>query len=279
MKYKIVADSSANVYSLADVAFSSVPLKILTSSQEYVDNSRLDISHMVANLKAEKTGASTSCPNMTDWYEAIKDGENVFVLSLTSQLSGSYNAALQAAGEFKRNYPERRIWVLDTRSTGPEMLLIIEKLRECILANKTFEEIRKTTREYSKHTHLLFNLQSMENLAKNGRCSMALAKVAGVLGIRVVGRASSEGVLEPLSKPRGEQKSLEFMLSEMARSGFRGGKARISHCFNLKAAQKLQTMILDCFPGSDVTIDCCGGLCSYYADLGGLLVGFEDDLP
>lgn len=278
MKYKIVADSSSNVYNLSDVAYTAVPLKILSSQEEYVDNAHLDVSNMVAHLKAEKTAASTSCPNMFDWSEAFEGAENIFALTITSQLSGSYNAALQAAGDFKRADPNRRIWVLDTLSTGPEMQLIIEKLQEHILVEETFEEIRTAVREYSKHTHLLFNLQSMDNLAKNGRCSMALAKVAGVLGIRVVGRASDKGTLESLAKPRGEQKALEAMLNEMAKGGFKGGKVRIAHCFNLKAAEKLQQMILDCFPGSDIQVLSCGGLCSYYADLGGLLVGYEDGL-
>lgn len=278
MKYKIVADSSSNVYNLSDVAYTAVPLKILSSQEEYVDNAHLDVGNMVAHLKAEKTAASTSCPNMFDWSEAFEEAENVFALTITSQLSGSYNAALQAAGDFKRADSNRRIWVFDTLSTGPEMQLLIEKLQEHILAEETFEEIRTAVREYSKHTHLLFNLQSMDNLAKNGRCSMALAKVAGVLGIRVVGRASDKGTLEPLAKPRGEQKALEAMLNEMAKGGFKGGKVRIAHCFNLKAAEKLQQMILDCFPGSDIQILSCGGLCSYYADLGGLLVGYEDGL-
>ena len=276
MKYKIVADSSSNIYTLSDTAYEAVPLKILSGDREYVDDAYLDVGSMVASLKAEKAAATTSCPNMMEWEEAFGDAENVFAIAITSQLSGSYNAALQAAGEFKRSYPEHRIWVLDTLSAGPEMQLIIEKLQECIQSNGTFEQIRKTVREYSKHTHLLFALQSLDNLAKNGRCSMALAKVAGVLGIRVVGKASDKGTLEPLSKPRGEQKALEALLNELARGGFAGGKVRIAHCFNLTAAEKLQKMILDCYPGSDVEIVSCGGLCSYYTDLGGLLVGYED---
>ena len=278
MKFKIVADSSSNIFHLPDVAYTSVPLKILSSKEEYVDDGQLDVSDMVAHLKAEKSAASTSCPNMIEWGEAFEDAENVFALAITSQLSGAYNAALQAAGEFKRNHPDRRIYVLDTLSTGPEIQLLIEKLQESILADGTFEEIRAALREYHKHTHLLFALQSLDNLAKNGRCSMALAKVAGVLGIRVVGRASAQGTLEPLAKPRGEQKALESLLNEMAKGGFKGGKVRIAHCFNPKAAEGLKQMILDCFPGSDVQILPCGGLCSYYADLGGLLVGYEDGL-
>ncbi len=276
MKYKIVADSSCNIFQLPDVSFTSVPLKVLSGSTEYVDTPELDVGEMVATLKAEKAAATTSCPNMMEWSEAFEGAENVFAVALTSQLSGSYNAALQAAGDFKREDPSRHVWVLDSLSAGPELQLIAEKLRECILANGTFEQIRKTVREYSRHTHLLFALQSLENLAKNGRCSMALAKVAGVLGIRVVGKASDQGTLEPLEKVRGERKALESLLNELAKGGFKGGKVRIAHCYNQKGAEALKAMILDCFPGSDIEILPCGGLCSYYADLGGLLVGYED---
>lgn len=276
MKHKIVADSSCNLYMLPDVAFESVPLKIRSADREYLDNTELDIGEMVATLKAEKAAASTSCPNMMEWLDAFGDAEQVFAVAITSQLSGSYNAALQAAHDFKQEDSDRRIMVIDTLSAGPELQLIIEKLRECILAGGSFEQIRTTVRNYTKHTHLLFSLQSLDNFAKNGRCSMALAKMVGVLGIRVVGKASDQGTLEPLNKVRGEQKALESLLNELARGNFRGGKIRIAHCFNLKSAETLRKMILDCFPGSDIEIVSCGGLCSYYADLGGLLVAYED---
>jgi len=278
MSFRIVADSASDVYSLSGVDFKSVPLKIISSDREYVDDTQLDVSEMVACLKAEKTAATTSCPNMMEWLDAFEGADNVFAVAITSNLSGSYNAALQAAGDFKRANPEKRICVLDTLSAGPEMQLIVEKLQELIEVGGTFEEIRTAIRAYMKHTHLLFALQSLDNLAKNGRCSMALAKVAGVLGIRVVGKASDHGTLEPISKPRGEKKALEAVLSELAKAGFRGGKVRIAHCFNEKSAKELKKMILDCFPGSDIQIHPCGGLCSYYADLGGYLIGFEDGI-
>ena len=278
MSFRIVADSASDVYSLSGVDFKSVPLKIISSDREYVDDTQLDVREMVACLKAEKTAATTSCPNMMEWLDAFEGAGNVFAVAITSNLSGSYNAALQAAGDFKRANPEKRICVLDTLSAGPEMQLIVEKLQELIEAGGTFEEIRTAIRAYMKHTHLLFALQSLDNLAKNGRCSMALAKVAGVLGIRVVGKASDHGTLEPISKPRGEKKALEAVLSELAKAGFRGGKVRIAHCFNEKSAKELKKMILDCFPGSDIRIYPCGGLCSYYADLGGYLIGFEDGI-
>jgi len=278
MSFRIVADSASDVYSLSGVDFKSVPLKIISSDREYVDDTQLDVSEMVACLKAEKTAATTSCPNMMEWLDAFEGADNVFAVAITSNLSGSYNAALQAAGDFKRANPEKRICVLDTLSAGPEMQLIVEKLQELIEVGGTFEEIRTAIRAYMKHTHLLFALQSLDNLAKNGRCSMALAKVAGVLGIRVVGKASDHGTLEPISKPRGEKKALEAVLSELAKAGFRGGKVRIAHCRNLAGAKNLQAEIMVAWPGSQIEIIPCTGLCSFYADQGGLLIGYEDAL-
>ena len=278
MNYKIVADSSSDLLTLSGVPYEAVPLKIITREREYVDEAGLDVEAMVEDLRRQTAPTGTSCPNVHDWISSFGDADLVFAITITSNLSGSYNAALQAAGDFKRANPEKRICVLDTLSAGPEMQLIVEKLQELIEVGGTFEEIRTAIRAYMKHTHLLFALQSLDNLAKNGRCSMALAKVAGVLGIRVVGKASDHGTLEPISKPRGEKKALEAVLSELAKAGFRGGKVRIAHCFNEKSAKELKKMILDCFPGSDIQIHPCGGLCSYYADLGGYLIGFEDGI-
>ena len=276
MKHKIVADSSCNFFQLPDVDFSSVPLKVLSGNREYVDNAHLDVGEMVATLKAEKAAASTSCPNMLEWSEAFGDADQVFAISLTSKLSGSYNAALQAAGEFKRENPERRIMVLDTLSAGPELQLIAEKLRECILSGDTFEQIRKTVREYSKHTHLLFSLESLTNLARNGRVSPAVAKIAGVLGLRLVGKASDHGTLEPLHKVRGEKKALKTIYEEMRAAGYRGGKVAISHCQNEPAARELAAIIRQDFPDAPVDILHCAALCSFYAEAGGMLVGYED---
>lgn len=277
MNVRIVSDSSSNIYTMPGMDFVSVPLKIITSKQEYVDNASLDVSEMVACIKAEKTPASTSCPNVGEWLDAFEGAECIFAVTISSSLSGAYNAAIHAAGEYKRSHPDCRICVLDSLSTGPEMQLIIEKLQELILAGHTFEEIRSEIREYMKTTHLFFTVLSMDNLAKNGRCSMALAKMAGVLGIRIIGRASSQGTIESVAKPRGERKMLETLLSELARTGFRGGKIRISHSFTPDVAAQLKTMILDCFPSSDVEILSNGGLCSYYADLGGMIIGYETE--
>jgi fatty acid-binding protein DegV len=102
-----------------------------------------------------------------------------------------------------------------------------------------------------------------------------VAKIASILGIRMVGRASTVGTLEPVYKPRGEQKAMETMLQLMEEDGYKGGRVRIHHCCNLPSAERLKQAILEKFPKASIIIHKTGALCSYYAERGGMLVGFE----
>lgn len=275
MKFKIVSDSSSNVRSFPGVSFASVPLKINTAAAEYVDDENLDVARMVDEIKATKGKSGTSCPNIHDWLQAFEGADFVFAITITSNLSGSCASAIQAKEEYEATHPGAKVCVIDTLSTGPEMRLIMEKLKGWIDAKLPFEQIREAVMRYKEKTHLLFSLESLTNLARNGRVSPAVAKIAGVLGIRIVGAASEQGTLQQLYKCRGEKKALETLFEEMKRRGFMGGKTRIAHCFNSEAAAKLKAAIQSAFPKSDVQIEPTTGLCSFYAEQGGLLVGFE----
>ena len=155
------------------------------------------------------------------------------------------------------------------------MVLIMEKLAEMIKEELSFEEISSMIAHYQQHTGLLFMLESMTNLANNGRVSPVVAKVAGLLGIRVVGKASDHGTLEQLNKCRGENKALDTLVRHLKELGCNGNKIRIGHCFNLNAANELKKRILAQFDKARVIIYECRGLCSFYAEKGGLLLGFE----
>ena len=155
------------------------------------------------------------------------------------------------------------------------MELIAEKIRELITAGLSFEEIEKEIKEYQQRTGLLFMLESMQNLANNGRVSKIVAKAAGILGIRAVGKASDVGTLEPMDKCRGEKKALAALADHMIALGYDGGKMRISHCMNPAAAETLKDNILAAYPGADIQIRPTGGLCSFYAEKGGMIIGFE----
>lgn len=274
-KIKIVADSSSDVLSISEVAFASAPLKIMTAEKEYVDNAELDVEEMANGLKQYSGRSSTSCPNVEDWLTAFGDAEEVFCVTITKVLSGSYNTACIARDTYEEENPGRRVFVFDSMSTGPEMALIIDKIQELVLENRDFDDICEQIKTYSKKTGLLFMLESMKNLANNGRVSPLVAKMAGLLGIRVIGKASDKGDLEMLDRCRGEKKTLETIVERLKKFGLREGKVKIGHCCNETLGRTLKDMIRKEFDKVKVELYPCRGLCSFYAELGGLLIGVE----
>lgn len=277
MSFKIIVDSSADITGLDGVDFASVPLKIMTNEREFCDNAELDIKEMTEYLKKYKGRSRSSCPNSAEWYSQFGDAERIFCVALTSGLSGSYNSACAAAREYTEEHPDRKVCVIDSLSAGPEVAIIAEKLAEFSLFGYSFEEAEQHIREYCHHTHLAFSLESLRNFVNNGRVHPAVAKIAGLLGIRVIGHASIKGELEMTGKARGAEKALSDIIAEMKQCGYIGGKVRIHHCDNADSAYKLEKRIKSEFDGANVTIDETRGLCSFYAEVGGLLVGYEGD--
>ena len=276
MNTKIVVDSSASLYTLQGVDFECVPLKIITDDAEYLDNGTMDALGMAQTLRTYKGKTSTSCPNVSDWLAAYEGADEVYAITITGTLSGSYNAAQLAAEEYQQENPGKRVFVLDSLSTGPEQRLLAEHLRDLLAEGMEFDEICEEMLHYHKHTHLLFSLESLANLARNGRVKPAVAAMARMLGIRVIGQASEAGELDVLCKTRGEHGALERIVLELKEHGYTNGRLHISHCGNPAAAERLKHMVKAVFDGAKVDISECGGLCSYYAELGGLLVGYED---
>ena len=272
---KIVADSSANLLALQQLPFSVAPLKIVADGQEFVDDEKLDVVGMVTWFDSYKGKSKTSCPNSGEWLECFGDADEVYCVTITSGLSGSYNAACAAKQLYESENPGKKVCVVDSLSAGPELVLIVDKLVQLIGEGKRFEDICSDIAAYQKTTGLVFMLESLKNFAANGRVSPAVAKIAGVLGIRVVGKASDQGTLAPTNKCRGVDKSLAAIVSNMKEAGLSTGKVQIAHCLNEAAANKLRALILEAMPQAKIQIHACLGLCSYYAEKGGLLVGFE----
>jgi len=271
----IVLDSSADTAAEKTLPRKLVPLKIITSEKEYVDNAELDVGAMIADLRTYSGRSSTSCPNPQEFITAFGEAKYVFCITITGGLSGSHNAALTAAHEYTEKHPERRVCVFDSLSTGPELLLAADAIEKAALEGKSFEEVSEMLDCFRDKTGLIFMLESLQNLANNGRVSPLAAKAASVLGIRVVGKASDEGTLEQLEKCLGGKKALKAIVSNMKAEGYAGGKVGIAHCMNETAAKSLSSLLLAEFPEAKTEIHPCGGLCSFYAEEGGLLVGFE----
>lgn len=273
--FKIVADSSSDMLNIKKIPFESAPLKIRTDEKEYIDDRNLDVENMVDELLKFSGKSGSACPSVGDWLNAFGEAKYIFCVTITSGLSGSYNSACIAKREYEENHPDRKVFVIDSLSVGPEMMLKIEKLEELIEKGYSYEQICAEITEYQKHTALVFVLDSLRNLANNGRVNKIVASAAGILGIRVIGKASDKGDLEQLSKTRGMAKSIEKAVEIIRSLGYNGGKIRIGHCCNEEAAKAIKDIITHQYVHAEATIYKLRGLCSFYAEKGGLIVGFE----
>ncbi len=272
---KITADSSCDLFTLEQAPFSYAPMKVITADREFVDDTALDVDAMVDYLETYKGASKSSCPNTNDWLEAFGDADDVFCVTITGALSGSCNSANAAKKIYEAEHPGRRVYVIDSLSAGPEVSMLVWKLESLVAKGMDYEQICSEIADYGAHTGLVFYLKSLKTFANNGRISPIVAKLVGIAGICIVGRASTKGTLEPMHKCRGEARSLKALVDSLTAEGYAGGRVSIGHSRNQAAAEALAAMIGKQYAGAEIEIHALHGLCSFYAECGGILVGFE----
>ncbi|MBE5959433.1 MAG: DegV family protein [Lachnospiraceae bacterium] len=272
---KFIADSSCDKLSFDGVEYESVPLTIYTDEKSYLDDENIDVHEMLEYLAGYHARSYTSCPSAEAWLSAFEGGDEIYVATLTSGLSGTYNSANVAKDMYLAEHPEAKIHVIDSLSTGPELHLIMEKLIQLKNEGNTFEEVIEKINSYMKKTRLLFAFFSLHNFAQNGRVSKVVASAIGMLNIRVIGTADEEGKVGVIAKCRGEKKMLQTLMEEIEKAGYKGGKFRISHVENESLANTVINMIKEKYADADTMVYPAKGLCSYYAERHGIILGFE----
>ena len=279
MTWKIVADSGCDYREITDLAnqtrFESVPLTIQIDNEIFVDNALLNIDDMMEKMYATSTASKSACPSPDDYLRSFEGAENIFVVTITGSLSGSHNSAQLAKKLFLEEHPTANIHVIDSLSAGGEVDLIVRKLNDLIKEGLSFEQVVEAITHYKKNTKLLFVLAKVDNLVKNGRLSKLIGAVVGLLNIRMVGEASDTGTLELLQKARGAKKALTAAVNEVLKAGYKGGRIIIAHRNNEKFCQQFTEVIKEKFPAADISFLPTSGLCSFYAEEGGLLMGYE----
>ncbi len=279
MSWMIVSDSSCDIRTLEPCAngvnFATVPLKIRVGAREFVDNMALDTGAMMDAMHNYNGASTTACPSPEEWAEQFLKADQVLAITISSALSGSYNSAMVAKEMIEEAHPEKKIFVLDSLSTAGEMAIAIWKANELIGQGLSFEEVTRQWETWYEDRKILFSLANFDNLVKNGRMNKLVGFMAGVMNMRAVGCGNEEGKLEMLHKCRGETRMLALLLEELDHRGYNGeGPVVISHCQNEKAAHTLKGGIEKKWPGAPVTILPCGGLTSFYAETGGLIMAF-----
>ncbi|WP_347103324.1 DegV family protein [Streptococcus anginosus] len=279
MTWKIVADSGCDYRTIENLAvdtlFESVPLTIQVGNEIFIDNAQLNIDNMMEKMYTTSSASKSACPSPDDYMKAFIGASNIFVVTITGTLSGSYNSAQVAKRLYLEDHPDVNIHIIDTLSAGGENDLIIKKLNLLIGQGLSYEEVIKEITTYQAKTKLLFVLSKVDNLVKNGRLSKLLGAVVGLLNIRMVGEASQDGKLELLQKARGAKKSLIAAFDELIKAGYTGGQIIIAHRNNPKFCQQFSEMVRERFPQAVIEVIPTSGLCSFYAEENGLLMGYE----
>ncbi|MDB8657431.1 DegV family protein [Streptococcus anginosus] len=279
MTWKIVADSGCDYRTIENLAvdtlFESVPLTIQVGDEIFIDNAQLNVDDMMEKMYATSSASKSACPSPDDYMKAFDGASNIFVVTITGTLSGSHNSAQVAKKLYLEEHPNVNIHIIDTLSAGGENDLIIKNLNLLIGQGLSYEEVVTEITAYQAKTKLLFVLAKVDNLVKNGRLSKLLGAVVGLLNIRMVGEASQDGKLELLQKARGAKKSLIAAFDELIKAGYAGGQIIIAHRNNLKFCQQFSEMVRERFPQAVIEIIPTSGLCSFYAEENGLLMGYE----
>lgn len=278
-QWKIVADSLCDIRTVDNledhVDFESVPLIINVDDETFIDDENIDLPALRQALKNAKTASSSACPGPSHYAEAYKGAENVLVFCVSKNLSGSYNSAMLGKEIAIEENPNVNIHVINTATAGAEINIAVQRAID--LANKGlgFDDVTKEIDTYNNQTSILFVLESIKNLVNAGRVSKLLGHMVGLLNIFLIGKRTPEGTIELANRARGSKRALKTLLEELKEHNFNGQRIEITHANNLSYADKIKQSILDHFPTADITVAEMGGLCEYYAEEKGIIVGFE----
>ena len=279
MDYKIVVDSCCDIGPelREKLGIISVPLILMLEDKEFVDDKALVLSDFMAKMKACVGKIGSAAPSPAAYMDAFINAGKSFAVTLSSQLSASYasaKAGLNLARESKDKDVES--YVFDSKSASAAEILIVLKIRDFLNKGLHRQEIISHVENFIKNMKTYFVLENHDNLVKNGRMNKLSSKVLGALDIKLVMGADDEGKIKLYSKPRGEKRMIERLVSLIGESGRKTEteKLVITHCNNPGLAEKLATEIKNKFTFNEILVLPTGGLSSLYADDKGVIMAF-----
>ena len=281
MTWNIVSDSSCDLrmasFESDRVRFETVPLRLQVGEREFLDNDDLVVPDLLDAMNQEKTASSTACPSPAAFARAFEAGDCTVCFTISSTLSGTYNAAVMGREMVLEEHPEKEICIIDSKATAGAMVLLIRKAKELMEADTQgdFAAICDQLRLYQAALRTCFTLENFDNLIKNGRMRPLVGTLLHSLGIHVIADATPQGTIHVADKARGEAKTYQAITALMSASkDCAGAQVVISHCENLVGAMKLKEQILKDLPVKGVDIIPCRGLTTFYAMEKGLIVGY-----
>lgn len=280
MNYKIVADSSCDLYKeLEDkLNVSLVPFKIDVDEMQFVDDKNLNVNELIHAMKNSPNPVRTSCPSPGDFVEEYRKAgvDNIFVVTISSPLSGTYNSALLAKEMFKEEEPNKFIHVFDSKSASIGETLVAMKIHELIEKKLSNLEIIEKVEKYIKEKRTYFILESLDNLIKNGRISKTKGLIANVLNLKPVMGSDEDGNIKLVENARGTKKAFRRLVEIIGETGerFEERILAISHANALERAEELKKEIQSRYNFKDIILVKQAGLSTAYANDGGIILIF-----
>lgn len=277
MGYKIIVDSCGELTDemKASGNFETASLQIDVAGYHIIDDETFDQADFLRRVAESEECPKSSCPSPERYMEGYHcDAERVYAVTLSAELSGSYNSAVLGENLYHEEYGEKNIYVFNSRSASVGETLIAMKIAECEEKGMSFQEVIRTVESYIASQDTYFVLETLDILKKNGRLKGLKAVMATALNIKPVMGSTPEGTIKQFSQARGIKKALAKMVDEIIDKlkDSEGKILAISHCNCKERALAVKEMLLSKAKFKDVIILDTAGISSMYAADGGIIV-------
>jgi DegV family protein with EDD domain len=279
MKYKIIADSSCDLSKelLEKMSVELVPLTLQLGDKIFVDDATLDLEEYLKEMKECPTPPKTACPSPAAFMDSFAGEEKViFVVTLSSKLSGTYNSARLAREMFLEEHKDYFIHVFDSLSAASAESLIAMKIHELAQVEDKPEELVAKVEEYIHSLKTLFLLDNVNHLAKNGRLNPLIAKIATALSIKLILGADGKGEIKLVTEGFGYDRAFKKLLTSVGQQGIKLEERTLAIAYVLtpERAHRFYKEAKMIYKFKDIVLVRMGGLSSTYADIGGIVIAF-----
>ena len=279
MSYRIIGDSCTDLTPemKAEGKVKIVSLTLTVDGVDYRDDETFNQIEFIKAAAASEDAPKSSCPSPEEYRAAYgENNETAYCVTLSANLSGSYNSAVLGANLVQEDFPEKKIHVFNSCSAAIGQTLIALKIQECADTGASFEEVVEQVEAFIAKQETLFVLDNLETLRKNGRLSNMKAAVINVLNIRPVMMATPEGTIEQAMIARGNKKALKKMCEEVGNrvTDCEQRILGISHCNCPERADYVKAEIEKLYNFKKIIIADTAGVATMYANDGGIIISF-----
>ena len=277
MSYKIAIDSCGELLNewKDDERIESVPLTLMVGGESIIDDETFDQKDFLKKVAACLECPKSACPSPERYMKAYEcEADHIYAVTLSSELSGSYNSAVLGKSLFLEDNPGKKIHVFNSRSASGGESLIAMKIVECEEKGLSFEKIIETVDKYIEEMSTFFVLENLETLRKNGRLSRVKALVASALKIKPVMGSTPEGSICQFDQARGMNKAIVKMVELVGEKGINIHEktVAITYCNCPERAKMLEEAIRERLNPAKIVVMDTAGVSSMYANDGGVIV-------